>query len=833
MSSIFTYQDELPRIQSPWSTPGDTTPQIQNQAGSLDSTLSRADGRAKLEPEKQDGPCEYKLHLLLRARRHFVSMTTSQNAAHIRGAALNLFPTGRSMSETLLQRPTYQPSPQTRQARLQQLTTQLLWRLQQSSPFHSASNAELVLPILPEATPRLGVPDRPAKLLPGLEESQGALYEIGVADDGTLVGLVSDELEESLNNLGAMAASLGCVVDVLRRVVVGSCTWVDHLEGEEAVPQQYGDLLVAEVLVRPDSGTAAGNLLRDGSDLEIEDTSSRASTEQLRVALTGPSAAGKSSLLGTLTTSVLDNGRGKSRLSLLKHRHEIASGVTSSVAHELLAYKQSAGREDFVINYATGDVSTWTDLHNSADRLCFMSDSPGLLKYAKSTFRALISWKPDWTCYCVAADDETTFADSGALAHLQLCLQLNLRMIIVITKMDLATKLGLRNVLSNVLTCLKNAGRRPLILSTAAAPVPAFALDSIDACPDLQRVTLPEITEVDNAITAIQGESSQIVPITMTSTVSGSGIGKLHVLLARLPAPQVGSGDHGQQEALFHIDEVFGIPPVRIYNVDAAAKADSLAGIVLCGHVSKGSVKIGDVLRLGPFLADDAGKTLPRSKSFTTQDSHRLSLSTSVHAAKDGPASNGTSHSKDHGCYIDVKIVSLRNLRLPVLQLGTGETGTVGIEPCGNRLLPLQRARKGMVLIAETANPQGHRSFTATFPSKIFLNASPPLLLGGHAIVYINSVRAAVKVVALALVDDASAGASPTEVFAFEEEDVQDDSTEREVRITMRFVSTVEYLEVGNQALVIPTLSAAGPVTGPVAATSGLTGFVGRVIAAT
>jgi hypothetical protein len=119
--------------------------------------------------------------------------------------------------------PMQAPSKQSRQNRLQHLTTQLLWRLQQSSPYHSSSTSNLILPILPEATPILGAPTRPAKLLPGLEESRGALYELGVSDDGSFVGLTPDEMEESLTNLKAMAASLGCNVELLRTVVVGSC----------------------------------------------------------------------------------------------------------------------------------------------------------------------------------------------------------------------------------------------------------------------------------------------------------------------------------------------------------------------------------------------------------------------------------------------------------------------------------------------------------------------------------------------------------------------------------------------------------------------------------
>lgn len=71
----------------------------------------------------------------------------------------------------------------------------------------------------------------------------------------------------------------------------------------------------------------------------------KVTTQQLRITLTGPTTSGKSSLLGTLSTATLDNGRGKSRLSLLKHRHEIESGVTSSVAQELIGYKDDQVRK--------------------------------------------------------------------------------------------------------------------------------------------------------------------------------------------------------------------------------------------------------------------------------------------------------------------------------------------------------------------------------------------------------------------------------------------------------------------------------------------------------
>ena len=42
-----------------------------------------------------------------------------------------------------------------------------------------------------------------------------------------------------------------------------------------------------------------------------------------------------STLLGTLSTGVLDNGRGQARLHCLTHRHEVESGRTSSIGEQV------------------------------------------------------------------------------------------------------------------------------------------------------------------------------------------------------------------------------------------------------------------------------------------------------------------------------------------------------------------------------------------------------------------------------------------------------------------------------------------------------------------
>jgi GTPase len=47
----------------------------------------------------------------------------------------------------------------------------------------------------------------------------------------------------------------------------------------------------------------------------------------LRVSVLGSFDVGKSTLLGVLTQGELDNGRGRARLNMFRHLHEIQSGI--------------------------------------------------------------------------------------------------------------------------------------------------------------------------------------------------------------------------------------------------------------------------------------------------------------------------------------------------------------------------------------------------------------------------------------------------------------------------------------------------------------------------
>ncbi|KAI9651194.1 hypothetical protein NHQ30_001231 [Ciborinia camelliae] len=916
MASIFTYEPEPPRVESPWLTPTDSpkpsTPQPYPKALRESSGSSHISeyGVTKLEAEPQEGPTEYKLHLLLRPRRNYSSSSTG---SIISGSQQHKQqPLNQERASPILA-----PSNQSKQKRLEQLTTQLLWRLQQSSPYHASSTSDLVLPKLPGSATSLDAPSKPGKLLAGLEESRGALYEIGVSDDGTFVGLTKDELDESLINLQAMAASLGCNVEIVRKVVVGECEWQETDDTiRSQIPQRIKKqnpwlvpedqaistslrhrekLWVAEALITPDlSSKRAKSISYDEAPVSRQDTpqptinevteqpalQQEDTTEQLRITLTGPTTSGKSSLLGTLSTTTLDNGRGKSRLSLLKHRHEIATGITSSLAQELIGYKDSQ-----VINYASGNVTSWTDIHAKAEdgRLLFVCDSAGHPRYRRTTVRGLVGWAPHWTILCVAADDTGSngvgstssateilgTAGAGtdlAKAHLELCLKLDKPLAIVITKLDLASKPSLAQTLSKLLSAIKATGRIPSILP------PDQTKNIVDA--DLTSI-LPKDTDTVRKVinTMAMSDLRSIVPIILTSAAKGNGIRQLHALLQALPIPTaptphdyIGMALNPEQPScLFHIEDVFGVP--ASYDSLTSKNNGIDSGSVVAGHLRFGRLSIGDGIVVGPFPVDYDDDCCPQSgprfspASLGTSLTHPSAIELSKIASRNTPTASVTK-SEWHNAHI----VSIRNLRLPVHTIEAGQVGTIGIvfdlpktveehpNDTFERSSPsAPRIRKGMVMAIPSKHMlQTHHSlqaasgFTASFDDGDINSITP----GTIVVIYIASIRASARVLklnpnlpaehmhedtaedvddvfGLGLLDGAdvfdSDGKTKDEPYVFGTDGITD--------VSFELLTCREWIELGSQVLVMPGGGHglyAGSERGE-KGVAGLEGFVGRV----
>ncbi|KAF2267655.1 hypothetical protein CC78DRAFT_456710 [Lojkania enalia] len=899
MASIFTFDPSPPRVSSPWSIPPpDSRPR---QSIPQDSELDRSKTDAssvdysaitRLEAEPQEGPTEYKLHLLLRRRRSFTYTSTGR---HISGSLRRIdgpttSPVSRSVSETGLLSNTPPPlsSTQSRQHRLEQLTTQLLWRLQQSCPYHISSSTAQVLPQFPNEA-HLSAPAVPRRLLPSLEESRGALYEIGIADDGTFVGLAGDEMEESLNNLRAMAASLGCRVDILRMVAVGECEWTEDV-GPIGVGRQESrrsKLWVSEAFVRPDQHLVN----QEGAKAAKEDSTSPQHhpahtesspepdsndidqrTQQLRVSLTGATMSGKSSLLGSLTTATLDNGRGKSRLSLLKHRHEIASGMTSSVTQELIGYRDCADQDSSttltqVISYGAGDVSSWVDIHASAEggRLVLLSDSAGHPRFRRTTVRGLVGWDPHWTLLCIPADNtEDSSGRIGASptpqellgpgaadidlsdAHLQLCLNLELPLVVIITKLDIATKPGLRQTLSKVLSSLKDAGRKPCIISDTSSSFSEAKLNTISAKDLLEARQIAQVLE-----TSPLGN----VPIILTSALKGSGITKLHAFLRVLPIPNALEAPSPLLRTLFHIEDIYSKSETPSKSPLVSGRSSDLTAVI-GGHLRYGTLRVGDELVLGPYPADTTpddsdsgtgrGSTPPGHPRRSPPGPISCSFPGALHKGKSGNFILRTK-SYANGMQAEwrrVRIRSIRNLRLPMRKLEAGQVGTIGIVPLD---LPIAspaivRIRKGMVLA--NGEPKANRIIAVKF-SGTNAEAVKSLTVGSAVVLYIASVRASAKVLSHANRTAATTTGSAS-LEAIEDDDAfgfgfDDEANTSNVNpgirtdsmvVVFQFIASREFAEIGSMVLVVPG-GGPGLFGGTERGEKGLAsleGFVGRVV---
>lgn len=76
----------------------------------------------------------------------------------------------------------------------------------------------------------------------------------------------------------------------------------------------------------------------------------------LRLTVLGNVDSGKSTLLGVLTHGELDNGRGRSRLNLFRHLHEIQTGRTSCISHEIVGFN-SKGDVRFCFSFQISNLS--------------------------------------------------------------------------------------------------------------------------------------------------------------------------------------------------------------------------------------------------------------------------------------------------------------------------------------------------------------------------------------------------------------------------------------------------------------------------------------------
>ncbi|XP_075159583.1 GTP-binding protein 2 [Haematobia irritans] len=348
-----------------------------------------------------------------------------------------------------------------------------------------------------------------------LREGHGeAIYEIGVSDSGHLHGLNEKDMNASLSTLKQMAHKLGASISVLRG------KYVDSRRS------------VTEVLVRkiPD----------DQHNIEV------------RVAVLGGADAGKSTLLGVLTQGEFDNGRGRARLNMFRHMHEIQSGRTSCISHETLGFDT----EGNVINYKYNEMMTAEEISDRSTKLVTFMDLAGHRRYIRTTVQALSGYSPHYAMLVVSAGGGF---NGTSQEHLSIVRALDMPFFVVITKNDITSPDQTIQELKNLLTTI------------GCRKVPFL------------------VTNADEAISAGSNQFSEnIVPIFCVSNVTGYGLNLLTRFLYLL-SPGISNSEKErleQESCEFHIDEIFRVSEV---------------GPVVGGLLVKGVITENMPMKIGPL----------------------------------------------------------------------------------------------------------------------------------------------------------------------------------------------------------------------------------------
>lgn len=278
---------------------------------------------------------------------------------------------------------------------------------------------------------------------------------------------------------------------------------------------------------------------------------------ETRLAVIGNVDSGKSTLVGCLTKNVKDDGRGYARKFVFNFPHETESGRTSSIAQELIGFKNNelveAGRLTEKKNIS------WKEIVNNSDKLISLIDLCGHEKYLKTTMYGLTALLPDYAMILIGTN---MGVQRMTKEHLGIIISLNVPFFIVFTKIDIAPKEVKENTVNTFSNLLKTG---------------------------LQKTVFHVKNKEDAKASADAIIGGTVVPIFQISAVTGEGMDNLKYFLSNLiPRYSLNSENYliktPQDKVEFLIDSTF----------------NTKVGIIHAGVLTSGTIKEGQNLLLGP-----------------------------------------------------------------------------------------------------------------------------------------------------------------------------------------------------------------------------------------
>ncbi|KAL5362674.1 P-loop containing nucleoside triphosphate hydrolase protein [Aspergillus floccosus] len=364
-----------------------------------------------------------------------------------------------------------------------------------------------------------------AKLLQDrIDEGHGeTIFDLGLEDGGESMGFDLPQWNAALQRLRDAAGSLPAHCRILMTYNVGGPE--ESRVKNDRVKDAWGKILIRQPADR------------------VEEMA------EIRIAVVGNVDAGKSTMLGVLVKGNLDDGRGKARVNLFRHKHEIESGRTSSVGLEIMGF-DSHGE---IVSSSQGRKLSWEEIGRRSAKVISFSDLAGHERYLRTTVFGMLSSSPNYCLLMVAANNGLI---GMSKEHLGIALALNVPVMVIVTKIDICPPQILQETISQLTKILKSPGARK---------IPIFVKD---------------MEETIN--TATQFVSQRICPIFQVSNVTGENLDLVRTFLNVLP-------HRGQYNvnAPFEllINDTFSVPHV---------------GTVVSGVAKSGVIHAGDPVLVGP-----------------------------------------------------------------------------------------------------------------------------------------------------------------------------------------------------------------------------------------
>jgi GTPase len=343
------------------------------------------------------------------------------------------------------------------------------------------------------------------------EGSGEAFYLIGVLDDGTISGLNKKEYDESLLNLEKISKSIDCYI----------------LKVSE---YNKNNNYVGEFLIREND---------------------KVDTINIKIGVAGNVDSGKSTTIGTLTKGILDDGRGKARLHVFNYKHEVSSGRTSSIGHQIMGFDKDGS----IINFKLDKNNAWTDISSRSSKIISFYDLAGHEKYLRTTIYGLSSLYPD---YCLIMIGANMGINHMTREHIGLCINLKIPFIILLTKIDIVPDNILEENITKINNMCKNRIRK----------IPYHIKNMLD---------------IINVIKNIKSDS--IIPIIQISNVTNHNLDLVKSLLNLLPTRNT-FNQNANKEIELIIDNTYSVPG---------------HSTIVSGMLKSGTLKVNDNVLIGPF----------------------------------------------------------------------------------------------------------------------------------------------------------------------------------------------------------------------------------------